>query len=78
MVDIPKFIRAKTKSNALRRIEDVRILLATNNRASEDEAYKSLMQSLTKSAGIRNEVKFDREAFEKLRAMQGSFRKGGN
>ncbi|MCP6683005.1 hypothetical protein [Bacillus nakamurai] len=77
MVDIPKFVRTKTKQGAVRRIEDIRIMLATNNRSSEDEEYKALMNALIRTAGLRPEVKFDREKFEQLRALQGNFRKGG-
>ncbi len=64
MVDIPKFVRAKTKQGAVRRIEDIRVLLATNSRASEDDEYKQLMNTLIRAAGLRPEVKFDREKFE--------------
>ena len=75
MVDIPKLIRAKAKQNAIRRLEEVRIALATNNRASEDEDFKSLMNGLTRTAGIENTNHFDREKFEQLRMMQAAFRK---
>ncbi|WP_239423060.1 hypothetical protein [Bacillus amyloliquefaciens] len=77
MVDIPKFVRAKTRQGAVRRIEDIRVLLATNSRASEDDEYKQFMNALIRAAGLRPEVKFDREKFEQLRALQGNFRKGG-
>lgn len=70
MVDIPKLIRAKAKQSAIRRLEEVRIALATNNRSSEDEDFKSLMNGLTRTAGIENANHFDREKFEQLRMMQ--------
>ncbi|MFP6331252.1 hypothetical protein [Bacillus subtilis] len=71
MVDIPKFVRLNNKKHALKRIEEVRIALATNSRASDEEEYKTLIQSLTKTADIRAENRFDREKFEQLRSFRG-------
>lgn len=76
MVDIPKFIQSKTKQKALTRLEEIRLILATNNRAVEDDVFDSLMRSLTKTAGIDTTMEFDRDKFEQLRMLQSGFSEG--
>ncbi|NUJ19545.1 hypothetical protein FKN04_23750 [Bacillus glycinifermentans] len=73
MVDIPKFIKSKTKQKAMASLERIRLTLAANNRAVEDDVFDSLMRSLTKTAGIDTTMKFDREKFEQLRRLQSGF-----
>jgi hypothetical protein len=51
------------------------MILATNNRGMEDADYKSYINGINKSLGVKADQKFDREKFEELRALTGM---GGN
>jgi thioesterase domain-containing protein len=69
MVDLAELMKQKRKHDAMRRMEDVQMILATNNRAIEDADSKKYMQTLTRTVGIKQEAKFSREKFEELRAF---------
>ncbi|WP_353854811.1 hypothetical protein [Bacillus sp. Bos-x628] len=67
MVDIPKFLRAKTKSNAIEQLSMISVLVGTEGRAMEDREYQRLVKDLRKQAGYVDREEFDREKFEQLR-----------
>jgi hypothetical protein len=69
MVDLPKIIEAARKRDITRRLGDLQMVLATNNRGMEDADYKSYVSGLNKSLGIKADQKFDRDKFEELRAL---------
>jgi hypothetical protein len=75
MVDIPKVIEASRKRDIANRLSDLQMILATNNRGMEDADYKSYINGINKSLGVKADQKFDREKFEELRALTGM---GGN
>ena len=75
MVDLPKIIESARKRDIAKRLADINMIVATNNKALEDADYKSYISGLNKSLGIKAEQKFDRAKFEELRALTGM---GGN
>jgi hypothetical protein len=75
MVDLPTLIEKKRKSIVEQRLGDIFMILATNNRGIEEAEYKTYINNLNKSLGIKIEEKFDRNKFEELRMMTNM---GGN
>ena len=71
MVDLPKIIESVRKRDIVKRLGDLQMILATNNRGMEEADYKSYITGLNKSLGIKAEQKFDRAKFEELRALTG-------
>jgi hypothetical protein len=69
MVDLSKLLEVKRKQNASRRLNDLLMTVATNNRAMDDAEYKKFIGGLNKELGIKAENKFNRDKFEQLRAM---------
>ena len=69
MVDLAKVIESKRKLEAAEKLEQVRIVLGTNNRGLEEADYKALLNDLTKRVGIKPEQGFNRDKFDQLRAM---------
>lgn len=67
MVDIPKFLRAKTKSNAIERLSMISTLVGTEGRVMEDRDYQRMLKDLRKQAGYVERDDFDRDKFEQLR-----------
>ncbi|MGF0002916.1 hypothetical protein ACQRCG_05260 [Bacillus altitudinis] len=67
MVDIPKFLRSKTKSNAIERLSMISTLVGTEGRAMEDRDYQRMLKDLRKQAGYVERDDFDRDKFEQLR-----------
>ncbi|WP_350303557.1 hypothetical protein [Bacillus pumilus] len=67
MVDIPTFLRAKTKSNAIDRLSMISLLVGSEGRVMEDREYQRLVKDLRKQAGYVDREEFDREKFEQLR-----------
>ncbi|MEK4311805.1 hypothetical protein [Bacillus sp. FSL P2-0092] len=67
MVDIPKFLRAKTKSNAIDRLSTISLLVGSEGRVMDDREYQRLVKDLRKQAGYVDREEFDREKFEQLR-----------
>jgi hypothetical protein len=67
MVDIPTVLEAKRKRDALDRLNDVYLGLATNNRGLEEADYKAFIRRLNKDVGIKEEKGFNRDKFEELR-----------
>jgi hypothetical protein len=67
MVDIPKFLRSKTKSNAIERLSMISTLIGTEGRAMEDRDYQRMLKDLRKQAGYVDREEFDRDKFEQLR-----------
>jgi uncharacterized NAD-dependent epimerase/dehydratase family protein len=69
MIDLPRMLERKARIDAMKRIEDLRFNIATNNRSLDEAEFKKYMNELTKRTGIKVAEKFDREKFEQLRAM---------
>jgi hypothetical protein len=69
MVDLVRTLEAKRKHDAAGRLNDVLMILATNNRGMDDAEYKKFIGGLNKELGIKAENKFNRDKFEQLRAM---------
>ena len=67
MVDIPVVLEATRKQEALKRLSDVYIGLATNNRSLEESEYKAFIRRLNKDVGLKEEQGFNRDKFEELR-----------
>lgn len=62
-------MRQKRKHNAIERIEEAYMLLATNNRGLDDAESKKYMQNIGRATGVKQETKFNRQKFEELRAF---------
>lgn len=73
MVDLAELMRQKRKHNAIERLEEAYMLLATNNRAIEDAESKKYMQNISRATGAKQETKFNRQKFEELRAFTQGF-----
>lgn len=69
MVDIAELMKQKRRYNALERMEDVQMILATNNRGMEEAESKKYMQNISRATGVKQETKFNRQKFEELRAF---------
>jgi hypothetical protein len=69
MVDIPEFLNQKAKQKNSQLLEQVMLLIATNNRVMEESDYKKFIKQLTNQAGIKPDDDFDRAKFEHLRMM---------
>ena len=69
MVDLPELLVRKRKNDAMQRLTDLRVLIASNNRMIEDAEYKTLVNEFTKAVGIKPRNTFDRNKFEQLRAL---------
>lgn len=69
MIDLVKVIESKRKIEAAEKLEQMRMMLSTNNRGVEDAEYKALISDLSKRVGVKAETKFNREKFEQLRAL---------
>lgn len=69
MIDIPKFLRAKTKSSAIERLSMISTLVGTEGRAMEDADYQRMLKELRKQAGYVDADDFDRDKFEQLRSL---------
>lgn len=67
MIDLRALLEQKRKYDAMQRLQDVQLALATNNRSVEDAEFKSLIKTLNNSLGVKHEEKFSREKFEELR-----------
>jgi predicted nucleotidyltransferase len=67
LIDLPKIMNKSKEMKKIGRLEDINILLATNNRAMDEESYKKLINSYISESKIKIENNFDREAFEALR-----------
>ncbi|MEH7736827.1 hypothetical protein QPL77_14420 [Bacillus pumilus] len=67
MVDIPKFLRSKTKSNSIERLSMISTLIGTEGRSMEDRDYQRMLKDLRKQAGYVDREEFDRDKFEQLR-----------
>jgi hypothetical protein len=50
----------------------LQLMIAANNRAMNDEHYGKLTGELMRNAGVKQQAGFDRDAFEKLRAITNS------
>ncbi len=70
MVDLMELVGRKGKYDTARRMQELQLRIATNNRAMEDADYKTLIHGMTKQLGVQEETAgFSREKFEQLRAM---------
>jgi hypothetical protein len=69
MVDLPALLKAKRKHDALNRLNDATMRIATGNRAMDEAEYKKYINGLNKEIGVKQSNKFDRAKFEELRAM---------
>lgn len=67
MVDLPRVLESKRKHDALARLNDVYLILATNNRGIEEADYKAFIRRLNKDVGVKDEQGFNRDKFEELR-----------
>jgi len=67
MVDVPAVLEAKRKQDALMRLNDVYLGLATHNRGLEEADYKAFIRRLNKDVGVKEEQGFNRDKFEELR-----------
>jgi hypothetical protein len=74
MVDLAELMRQKRKHNALAQLEEVNLLLATNNRGLEESDAKRYMQNISRATGVKQETKFNRQKMEELRAFTESMR----
>lgn len=80
MVDIPRLIKLKQKEKSSDNITKLQLLIASNNRTIEDEAFKDLIRNLTKNLEDKSrQDKLDRNALEALRFMtnMGANKTGG-
>ncbi|WP_427036648.1 hypothetical protein [Cytobacillus pseudoceanisediminis] len=69
MVDLAELMKQKRRYNALERMEDAYMVLATNNRGLDDAESKKYMQNISRATGVKQETKFNRQKFEELRAF---------
>lgn len=69
MVDLAELMKQKRRYNAVERLEDVQMILATNNRGMEEAESKKYMQNISRATGVKQETKFNRQKFEELRAF---------
>ena len=75
MVDLPRFISAKQRTEKERHLMTLNTLVAANNRILDQVDYKKFVAQLTPETTRVEPSKFDRDKFEELRAMTLS---GGN
>ncbi len=73
MVDLAELMKQKRKYNAVERLEDVQMILATNNRGLDEAESKKYMQTIGRATGVKQETKFNRQKFEELRAFTQGF-----
>lgn len=73
MVDIPDLIQLKHKKDQADKLNQLQILIASNNRTIEEKDYKNLINSMipqdVKKANAN--LTFDREKVELLRRRGG-------
>jgi uncharacterized NAD-dependent epimerase/dehydratase family protein len=69
MTDLPRLLERKAKLDAMKRLDDFRFNIATNNRGLDEAEFKQYTNELTKRTGLKVNEKFDRSKFEQLRAM---------
>lgn len=74
-VDLPKLLQTKARFDAIKRMEELQLAIATNNRLLDDEGYRKLTHDLSKRAGVKQEETFNRGKFEQLRSIANG---GGN
>lgn len=67
MVDLTELLKAKRKHDALHRLADVHMFIATSGRSIEEADYKTYIRGLSDSVGVKQDEKFSREKFEELR-----------
>ena len=67
MVDLPAVLESKRKRDALKMLNEVYLILATNNRGIEEADYKSFIRRLNKDVGVKEDQGFNRDKFEELR-----------
>ncbi|MBU5214959.1 hypothetical protein [Heyndrickxia oleronia] len=70
MVDLPIILEEKAKEKSARLLEQIMILIATNDRHMEEGEYKKLINNITNQLDKQEETcQFDREKFEQLRFL---------
>jgi hypothetical protein len=71
MIDLPDFVEKKKQMKAQDNLEQIHMLIATNNRGMEDKEFTSLIETLKKDIGfdLKPNTEFDRDKFEELRFL---------
>ncbi len=69
MVDIPKFLEDIAKEKKERVLEQILILLATNQRSMDQKEFEKFLKKLTDGVSGQDITTFNRDKMEELRML---------